>query len=390
MLKNIILIFSISLMAVVGIVAITPALPLIATDLNVPKEKIGVLVSAFTLPGIGLTPILGIFSDKFGRKFILLPSLFVLGFFSILSFFIRDFYLLIIFRFLSGIGAASLGAMNITLIGDLFNKDKREKIVGYNNSILNLGTTVFPFLAGILANFHWSLVFILPSLALTIFIWLLIGFKEKTPLPKTSENYVKNFLVIIKNKDLSKIFLINFLTYVILFGSLWTYLPLLMAQKFSSQPFVIGITLSSMSLTTSIFSLFFGTLAKKISSVKLFSISFTLYAIALFTVTFVPEWHFLFIATVLFGIGHGVNLPNIQAIVIRLAPQSYRAGIIFTNRTISQLGQTVGPLVSTGILFLFANTGLAINFVFYFSAVLGILLVIFSQFVLKNKHPSLL
>lgn len=386
MFKNAFLVFSISLMAIVGIVAITPALPLIATELAISKEKIGLLVSVFTLPGIILTPLFGIISDKFGRKLILLPSLFVLGFFSVLSLFVRDFYLLITFRFLAGVGASSLGAMNITLIGDLFSQDKREKILGYNNSVLNLGTAVFPFLAGILANLHWSLVFILPSLSLIIFSWLFIAFKEKESLSKPPERYIKNFIAVLKNKNLSKVFFINLITYIILFGSLWTYLPSLMAQKFNSQPFLIGITLSSMSLTTSVSSSFFGFLVKKISSVRLFLISFTLYAIALCIATLVPKWYFLFAATILFGIGHGLNLPNIQSIIIRLAPDTHRAGLVFLNRTISQLGQTFGPLVSAGVIYLSANTDMSINFVFYLAAFFSILLAVFSQFTFKNKQ----
>ena len=384
--RSITLVFSISLMAVIGIVSITPALPLIANELNISKEKIGILVSVFTLPGIILTPIFGIISDKLGRRFILLPSVFMLGFFSILSFFARDFYLLTIFRFLSGIGAASLGAMNITLIGDMFDNVKREKILGYNNSVLNLGTTVFPFLAGILANIHWSLVFALPSLAILIFIWLLTSFKDIAPAPKISEKYFRNFLNLLKNKVLIKIFIVNLLTYIILFGSLWTYLPLLMSQRFNAEPFFIGLTLSSMSFTTSIFSIFFGHLVKKISYIKLFSLSFILYSIALFLVTVVSEWYYLFIATVLFGIGHGLNLPNIQAFIIRLAPDTHRSGIIFLNRTISQVGQTAGPLISAGILFLFSNTNVSINAVFYFSVILGILLAVFSQFISTKNN----
>ncbi|MGC8857590.1 MAG: MFS transporter [Ignavibacteria bacterium] len=115
--------------------------------------------------------------------------------------------------------------------------------------------------------------------------------------------------------------------------------------------------------------------------------SFTLYTIALFIVivTLVLEWYFLFVATVLFGVGHGLNLPNIQAIIIRLVPQTHRAGIVFVNRTISQIGQTAGPLISGGVLFLFSDTGITINFVFYFSAFLSIFLIVFSQFIFKNK-----
>ncbi|MCI0473908.1 MAG: hypothetical protein L0Y76_10040 [Ignavibacteria bacterium] len=55
--NNILIIFSISIMAITGIVAVTPALPYIASDLSVSKEKIGLIFSLVALPGIILTPV---------------------------------------------------------------------------------------------------------------------------------------------------------------------------------------------------------------------------------------------------------------------------------------------------------------------------------------------
>ena len=69
-------------------------------------------------------------------------------------------------RFLQGIGSASLGALNVTLIGDLFKKEERASVIGYNNSVLSIGTAIFPLVGGLLASLTWRLTFVLPILGL--------------------------------------------------------------------------------------------------------------------------------------------------------------------------------------------------------------------------------
>jgi MFS transporter, ACDE family, multidrug resistance protein len=72
--RNLYLIFSISIMAVLGLTTISPAFPKMVEQLNIPPNKIGLLLTVFTLPGLIMTPLLGILSDKYGRKKILVPS----------------------------------------------------------------------------------------------------------------------------------------------------------------------------------------------------------------------------------------------------------------------------------------------------------------------------
>ena len=73
--RRLYVIFSITVIAVMGVASITPALPKMADELKLSQSQIGWMISAFTLPGVFLTPITGIIADRFGRKKVLFPSL---------------------------------------------------------------------------------------------------------------------------------------------------------------------------------------------------------------------------------------------------------------------------------------------------------------------------
>ena len=137
---NLRIIFLITLMAVLGVSSITPALPQIARALQVAKPSVGLLIMTFTLPGILLTPVLGILADRHGRKKVLVPALFLFAAAGSACFFADSFRLLLILRFIQGCGAASLGALNVTIIGDLFSGRERAAAMGYNASVLRIAT----------------------------------------------------------------------------------------------------------------------------------------------------------------------------------------------------------------------------------------------------------
>jgi len=162
--KNLQVIFSITLTAVLGVASITPAFPRMERDLHISAQDIGLLITVFTLPGVILTPILGVLADRIGRKKILIPALLLFGVAGTSCFFARDFQLLLVFRFLQGIGAASLGSLNVTIIGDLFEGHDRAAAMGYNASVLSIGTASYPAIGGALATIGWYYPFLLPAL----------------------------------------------------------------------------------------------------------------------------------------------------------------------------------------------------------------------------------
>ena len=348
---NLQIIFFVTLMAVLGVSSITPAFPKIVRELNVSSQAIGLLITVFTLPGVFLTPVLGVLADRFGRKKILVPSLFLFGLAGGACAFTQSFNVLLIFRFLQGVGAASLGSINTAIVGDLYSDKERIVAMGYNASVLSIGTATYPALGGTLAIIGWNYPFFLPLMAIPVGVFVLLWLKNPEPENKQSfKEYLKNALQSVKNRQVIGLFIASIITFIILYGPYLTYFPLLLGHSFAASSLVIGVLMSSMSLTTALTASQLGKLSKIFSERTLIKAAFFLYSFALLLITFVPKlWVFL-VPTIIFGIAQGINIPHIQTLLAGLAPMEYRAAFMSINGTVLRLGQTLGPVIM-GIIF---------------------------------------
>ncbi len=366
---NLQIIFGVTLMAVLGVSSITPAFPKIVEKLNISHQSIGMLITVFTLPGVLLTPVLGVLADRFGRKRILIPSLVLFGIAGGMCAFVRDFDFLLGLRFIQGIGAASLGSLNVTIIGDLYSRNKRTAAMGYNASVLSVGTASYPAIGGLLATLGWYYPFAIPFIAVPL--GLLVLFLLKNPEPKNEQRfkeYLNSAWKSLKNSRVVVLLILSALTFIILYGSYLTYFPLLVGHSFQASPFVIGMIMSLMSLATAIVSSQLGKLAKVYSKKTLIKMAFVLYALGLVLFPLVPVLWLLTIPIIFFGVGHGMNIPSIQTLLAELAPIEYRAAFMSVNGMVLRIGQTLGP-VFMGLLF--AVWG--IDGVFYAGAAFSVL-----------------
>lgn len=339
------IIFGVTLMAVLGVSSITPAFPLIMEELKISPQSIGMLITVFTLPGILMTPVLGILADRFGRKRILIPSLLAFGIAGTACAFIRDFNLLLMMRFLQGIGAASLGSLNVTLIGDLFSGEERTAAMGYNASVLSVGTAGYPAIGGFLATLGWYYPFVLPIAAVPL--GLIVLFSLKNPEPKNQKNfkeYIHAAWNSIKKRRVIMLLIVSTLTFIILYGSYLTYFPILAGQSFQAAPLIIGLLMSAMSIVTAVTSSQLSRLAKIFSKMTLIKVTYLFYGLGLIVFVAVPNLWLLLIPTAVFGIGHGLNFPSIQTLLAEMAPIEYRAVFMSINGMVLRLGQTLGPV----------------------------------------------
>ncbi len=355
--KNLVIIFSITLMSVVGIAGIYPALPLIAETLNIAKEKIGLLIAVFALPGIIFTPLLGVLADRLGRKKVLTPALLLFGIAGAACALTNDFTILLLLRFLQGVGASSLGALNVTIIGDIYKDERRFAAMGLNNSALSLGTATFPLIGGALAELSWNLPFLLPLFAIPIAFFTY--FALDTPEPKTDDNFAGYIKVIARSFTdfkISGLFIVSFLTFVILIGAFVNYVPLYIRNLLELSPFKIGLVVSTMSLTQSITASQLGKFAVRIERFKLLALSFIFYAAALLIFISISDYGLLFLPAIIFGFGQGINVPNLQSILSGYVGTNHRAAYMSINRMVSLAGQTAGPLLM-GLAFVQGSFG---------------------------------
>jgi MFS family permease len=348
---NLHVIFGITLMAVLGVSSITPAFPQIAVALGLTPGEVGLLVAVFTLPGATLTPLLGVMGDRFGRKRVLVPSLLIFALAGTACGFARDFDLLLWLRLLQGFGAAGLGALNITIVGDLYSGWRRAAALGYNASVLSVGTALYPALGGILALLGWFYPFFLPALALPVALMVLR--RLRNPEPRSSlglSDYLRNTLISIRNPQAVALFLASLVIFVILYGAYTTYLPFLAQRSFGASPLVIGLLFSVTSAATAVTAFRLGRLARRFSSRALLSAGFVIYALTMFAVPFAPTLWALVVPIVLFGIANGIAIPSILTMLSGLAPAEYRGAFMSVNSMTLRLGQTLGPLVAGAML----------------------------------------
>jgi len=350
-----IIIFGVTLIAVMGIASITPAFPGIIKYFGISTQQVGWLIAAFTLPGIFLTPVSGILADRFGRKLVLVPSLFIFGIAGFLCSFMRDFNSLLALLFIEGIGAAGLSSINITLIGDLYTGEKRTALMGYNASILSIGTAAYPALGGFIAAFGWQYIFYLPLLALPLGIFVIFGLNN--PEPKDHQGIGEYFRRIWKNinqRSVWGLFLVNMLVFVLLYGSYLTYFPILLSERLQANSVHIGLMMSVMSLVTAATSSQLGRINKRFRSKTILLFGAGFYFLSMLSLLISQSWIQVVLSIMVFGFGHGLLIPSIQNLLVGFASIKERAAFMSVNSMVLRIGQTVGPLL-IGIFYAIGN-----------------------------------
>jgi MFS family permease len=301
------------------------------------------------------------------------PSIFLFGIAGGACALARDFNLLLILRFFQGVGAASLGSLNVTIIGDLYPGKERAAAMGYNASVLSVGTAAYPAIGGVLAMVAWYYPFVLPLLAIPL--GFVVLFSLKNPEPKIKQHlkeYFRNVFKSINNRQVVGIFLGCIVTFIILYGPILTYFPLLLGNTFGASPVVIGLLISAMSLTTAYTASQLGKLTKIYSERTILKATFLLYGSALLMIPFIPNLPLFLIPIFIYGIAHGLNFPCFQTLLAGLAPMEYRGAFMSINGMVLRLGQTLGPPLMGVIFSLWGAEG-----TFYSGACLSGLMFLF-------------
>ena len=246
--RNLQVIFGVTLTSVMGVSSITPAFPSIIRELGISGAQVGLLLTFFTLPGIILTPLFGVVADRFGRRRLLVPCLFLFGIAGTACAFTRDFDTLLVLRALQGIGWAALGSMRTTIIGDLYSGRQRAEVMGLSTAVLNIALFCYPIVGGALALQGWYYPFLLSIIAIPVGILVLT--KLKSPEPRSAgslHQYLRGIGGHLKNVRLVILFVAAMLVFLIFWGTYLTYFAVHLGEAFDASPLIIGLILSSRS-----------------------------------------------------------------------------------------------------------------------------------------------
>ncbi len=240
-----------SLMAL-SIDIMLPAMAQIGQDLHVSSSNDNQLIISLLFLGFGLGMIFyGPLSDSFGRKPAIYLGLSIAIVGCTISLVAESYFIMLLGRFLQGLGLASARIITIALVRDLYHGNEMGKVMSLIMALFILVPILAPALGqGILFIAHWRMIFVfILALSMLVLLWFAlrqvetIHQEDKTPF--SLRNIGQNLWLILKNKEV--------MTYTVMSGFVFSaFLGYLnSAQQIFQEQYHLGVK----------FPLYFGTLA---------------------------------------------------------------------------------------------------------------------------------
>jgi EmrB/QacA subfamily drug resistance transporter len=147
------------LLAAMDQTIVATALPTIGNELG-DVEHLPWVVTAYLLSGTAVTPIYGKLSDIVGRRLMLMIGVAIFIAASVLAALAPTMWVLILARFLQGLGGGGLIALAQTIVGDIVAPRERMRYQAYFAAVFVTSSIAGPVLGGFFAEkLHWSYIF---------------------------------------------------------------------------------------------------------------------------------------------------------------------------------------------------------------------------------------
>ncbi|WP_207588925.1 MFS transporter [Halomontanus rarus] len=343
-------ILSSSLMGVMGVSLISPVLPELRAAFEITDAQVGLVITVYTLPGVFLTPFIGLLADRIGRRRVIIPLLFIFGIGGAGIAFASSFAEVLALRFLQGIGASALVTLAVTLIGDFYDGAQRNAVMGFNGSMLGTGAALYPLVGGALGGIRWSAPFLFFGIGILVGIVAAVALEEPAAdQPSSVGVYLGRLRDVAVLPEAIAIFGAIFVVFFVFYGAVQTALPLLLSDEFDLSSSQIGLTLAMVSVASATVSSQYGRISQWRTAPELVALGFVAYGTSLLGVWLAPSPVFVGVALLAFGVGFGIVMPSIDTTVVTLVSSELRAGMMGMRTSMLRLGQTLGPVAFTFI-----------------------------------------
>ncbi|WP_247731313.1 MFS transporter [Halovivax limisalsi] len=331
-----------------GVPLLSPTLPLLRDTFAVSDVRAGYLLSAYFLPGIVLSPLIGRMLDRWGRRPVLLASLFAFGFVGVAMPFLGDFTAILVARVGQGVAAAGIFITTVTIIADSFAGTQRNAVFGFNVAILSIGRTLYPLVGGSLALFGWRVPFACYLLAVGAGLFVANVFEESALVTDPTERAtIRRAIAELTVGRTIQLYGATVLAETIVFGSIMTTVPFLLAAEFDATTATIGAIVAIATLASALVAAENGRFVRHASNRALVSAGFCCFGVSLIGVGFTSSVPFVGAFALAFGGGIGLILPSVDASISRAVSPACNASALSLRNSATGLGRAAGPLSFT-------------------------------------------
>ncbi len=345
--SNLHVVLASSMVGIMGVSLLTPVLPQLKGVFGVGDAAVGLIVPAFTIPGVVLTPFIGLLADRIGRRWTLVPLLLLFGVAGAGIAFASTFRQVLLLRVLQGVGGSALIMLAITLIGDYYDDPRRSAVIGINGGAIGSSGAIFPFVGGTLAAVRWQVPFLFFGVAILVGLYALSVLDEPTIGEQQSvREYFRRIRGVLAYPRAVAANLTVLVHFFMFYGML-TAIPLVLGDSYGLSSSRIGIVLATLSIASAACNTQYGRISTRVGPVVLIAVGFLLYGGSLLGLATQPSLALVVVCLLAFGTGVGLITPSLDSTIVGLVPEELRAGLMSVRTSMLRLGQTIGPVAFT-------------------------------------------
>ena len=385
-------IFVTLLIDVIGFGIIIPVVPNLISELegvSIPEAAAygGWLIAAFAGMQFIFSPVLGNLSDQYGRRPVLLISLFGFGVDYLVTAFAPTIEWLFAGRIIAGVMGASFTTAS-AYIADVSTPEKRAQNFGMIGAAFGLGFIIGPALGGVIAQYGLRAPFIAAAV-LTFINWLYGYFilpeslapDHRRKFDWARANPVGTLRFFLKYKVILGLVASIVLIYVAghAVQSTWSYYTI---EKFAWDEAMVGYSLAFVGIMVALVQ---GWLIRfiipKFGQERSVFVGLALYAIGFFLFGIASQGWMMFAFLIPYCLG-GIAGPSLQGIMSTQVPPNQQGELQGALTSLMSLTSIFGPLLMTWLFYHFSEPGAD----FYFpgaAMVAGSVLTIVSAFLAR-------
>ena len=344
--------------------AITPATPVMKeafSDFEGAEFLTKLIVS---LPALFIavgSPIVGQLIDRHGRLRILYFGLVLYAVAGVSGYFLANPYTILVTRAFLGLGVACIMPVAVALIGDYFEGKERETMTALQGAAMALGGVIFIGFAGVLADIHWQMPFLVYLFSLVVLGFCIVSLEE--PVLPERDRVKRGYF---EGLSATHYFLLaSGLATMLFFYMLPIQVPYLLKGMGVNEMKMIGLALVTNTAASILVAANYKFFRRFLSFPAVNGFLFLLMATGYVVIYTAQSYGTVVVGLGMAGVGLGLFMPNFSLWILEITPARIRGRALGLVSSAIFLGQFLSPYFVQPIL----DAGATISEAFAMAAV---------------------
>jgi len=345
-------ILSIVFIDLIGFGMIIPILPLYAQRFQASEWQIGILLASYSFMQFLASPVLGWFSDRYGRKPVLLCSLIGSATGYILMASAISLAMLFLARILAGVAGASVGTAS-AYIADITAPENRSKRMGLIGAAFGIGFVLGPAIGGILSQ--WSVVApfwfaAVLSILNAVLMWIMLPEPERHAARERGPVNLRQIFEQAGGWRLGVVTAIYFIA-IAGFAVVTVIYPQVSHRRFGLNQSQISYIFVMVGLIgAGIQGGGIGRLVQRFGDVNLAIAGFAIMCVSMMMMPLARSVPLFLLFTAGLAVGNSLSQPTVNAIASKSASAALQGRVMGVVQSAGSLGRVFGPVLAGFLL----------------------------------------